>query len=86
METVFRHSQVCLSTFVKGHIIVKGQIICPLIDSLSLDKFLQPVDIQMEVLKSDTELSRYRKNPKISDTRKFIVIALKVEQDGISLE
>ena len=28
----------------------------------------------------------YRKNPKISDTRKFIVIALKVEKDGFSLE
>ena len=28
----------------------------------------------------------YRKNPKISDTRKFIVIILKVEQDGFSLE
>ena len=28
----------------------------------------------------------YRKNPKISDTRKFIVITLKVEQNGISLE
>ena len=27
-----------------------------------------------------------RKNPKISDTRKFIVITLKVEQDGVSLE
>ena len=29
--------------------------------------------------------SSYRKNPKISDTRKFIVITLKVEQDGFSL-
>ena len=29
---------------------------------------------------------KYRKNPKISDTRKFIVITLKVEQDGISLK
>ena len=28
----------------------------------------------------------YRKNPKISDTRKFAVITLKVEQDGFSLE
>ena len=28
----------------------------------------------------------YRKNPKISDTRKFIVITLKVEQDEFSLE
>ena len=27
----------------------------------------------------------YRKNPKISDTRKFAVITLKVEQDGFSL-
>ena len=27
----------------------------------------------------------YRKNPKILDTRKFIVITLKVEQDGVSL-
>ena len=30
--------------------------------------------------------NKYRKNPKISDTRKFIVITLKVEQDGVSLE
>ena len=29
---------------------------------------------------------KYRKNPKISDTQKFIVITLKVEEDGISLE
>ena len=28
----------------------------------------------------------YRKNPKISDTRKFAVITLKIEQDGFSLE
>ena len=28
----------------------------------------------------------YRKNPKISDTRKSTVIILKVEQDGFSLE
>ena len=28
----------------------------------------------------------YRKNPKILDTQKFIVITLKVEQDGVSLE
>ena len=28
----------------------------------------------------------YRKNPKISGTRKFAVITLKVEQDGFSLE
>ena len=28
----------------------------------------------------------YRKNPKISDTRKFAVITLKVEQDGFSLQ
>ena len=31
-------------------------------------------------------LTRYRKNPKISDTRKFAVITLKVEQEGFSLE
>ena len=30
--------------------------------------------------------SSYRKNPKILDTRKFAVITLKVEQDGLSLE
>ena len=30
-------------------------------------------------------LFSYRKNPKISDTRKFDVITLKVEQDGFSL-
>ena len=28
----------------------------------------------------------YRKSPKISDTRKFAVITLKIEQDGFSLE
>ena len=28
----------------------------------------------------------YRKNPKISDIRKFAVTTLKVEQDGCSLE
>ena len=28
----------------------------------------------------------YRKNPKILDTRKFAVIILKVEQNGLSLE
>ena len=28
----------------------------------------------------------YRKNPKISDTPKFAVITLKIEQDGFSLE
>ena len=28
----------------------------------------------------------YRKNPKISDTRTFVVITLKVEQNGFSLE
>ena len=28
----------------------------------------------------------YRKNPKIPATRKFIVITLKAEQDGFSLE
>ena len=27
----------------------------------------------------------YRKNPKISDTQKFIVIILEVEQDDVSL-
>ena len=30
--------------------------------------------------------SQYHKNPKISDTRKFAVITLKVEQNGFSLE
>ena len=30
--------------------------------------------------------SYYHKNPKISDTRKFAVITLKVEQDGFSLK
>ena len=28
----------------------------------------------------------YCKNPKFSDTRKFLIITLKVEQDGFSLE
>ena len=28
----------------------------------------------------------YRKSPKISDTRKFAVITLKVKQDGFSLK
>ena len=31
-------------------------------------------------------LNMYHKNPKISDTWKFAVITLKVEQDGFSLE
>ena len=31
-------------------------------------------------------LNKYQKNPKISDTLNFIVITLKVEQDGVSLE
>ena len=31
-------------------------------------------------------LGIYRNNPKISDTQKFAVITLKVEQDGFSLE
>ena len=29
---------------------------------------------------------RYRKFPKYSDTQKIVVITLKVEQDGVSLE
>ena len=29
---------------------------------------------------------KYRKNPKISDPRKFAVITLKVEQNGFSLK
>ena len=32
------------------------------------------------------DYTKYRKNPKISDTRKFAVITLKSEQDGLSLE
>ena len=35
------------------------------------------------VIKTKT---RYRKNPKISDTQKFAIITLKVEQDAFSLE
>ena len=35
---------------------------------------------------SDGVFVVYRKNPKLSDTQKFIVITLKVEQDGVSLE
>ena len=31
-------------------------------------------------------LSKYRKFPKYSDTQTFVVITLKVEQDGVSLE
>ena len=31
-------------------------------------------------------LNKYRKIPKISDTQKFAVITLKVEQNGFSLE
>ena len=34
----------------------------------------------------DEKIAWYRKDPKISDTRKFAVITLKVEQDGFSLE
>ena len=32
-----------------------------------------------------TDKRNYRKIPKISDTRKFAVITLKVEQDGFTL-
>ena len=32
------------------------------------------------------KIYNYRKNPNISDTWKFAVITLKVEQDGFSLE
>ena len=32
------------------------------------------------------KVNTHRKNPKISDTRKFAVITLKVELDGASLE
>ena len=35
--------------------------------------------------KHRTHWLHYRKNPKISDTRKFGVITLKIEQDGFSL-
>ena len=34
----------------------------------------------------DHHVKVLRKNPKISDNRKFAVITLKVEQDGFSLE
>ena len=36
--------------------------------------------------KEDETYQVYRKNPKISDTRKFAVITLESEQDGFSLE
>ena len=39
-----------------------------------------------ELILSCDDYMTYRKNPKISDTRKFAVITLKVEQDGLSLE
>ena len=35
---------------------------------------------------NSTMNNSYRKNPKISDTWKFIVITPNVEQDGVSLE
>ena len=34
----------------------------------------------------DCHETTYRKNPKISDIRKFAVITLKVKQDGLSFE
>ena len=37
-------------------------------------------------MNNKSKLSEYRKNPEISDTGKFIVITLKIEQDGLSLE
>ena len=40
-----------------------------------------------QIWQSNHDLNEnYRKNPKISDTRKFILITLKVEQDGVSLD
>ena len=35
---------------------------------------------------TNTNANIYRKNPKILDTRKFIVITLKVAQEDVSLE
>ena len=40
----------------------------------------------LESFQQSDSINEYRKNPKISDTRKFAVITLKVEQDGFSLE
>ena len=40
----------------------------------------------MTVLPAAVSEYDYCKTPKISDTRKFAVITLKVEQDGFSLE
>ena len=53
-----------------------------------MQKFIKP-DLQafdrLETFMIRTELS-YRKFPKYSDTQKFAVITLKVEQNGVSLE
>ena len=40
----------------------------------------------LDEIKFDYALIFYRKIPKISDTQKFTVITLKVEQDGFSFE
>ena len=41
---------------------------------------------QLQGLMEREDETKYRENPKISDTRKFSVITLKVKQDGFSLE
>ena len=38
-----------------------------------------------EILSHSVGYAMYHKNPKISDTRKFAVITLKVEQNGFTL-
>ena len=42
------------------------------------------IALLVRILFNDYTCPYYRKNPKISDTRKFAVITLKVEQDGFS--
>ena len=42
--------------------------------------------VQIENLSPGTTVVYTIKNPKISDTQKFAVITLKVEQDGFSLQ
>ena len=46
----------------------------------------RPICLKTKDQNGYTHASAYRKNPKISDTQKFAVITLKVEQDDFSLE
>ena len=48
--------------------------------------FKSCLNLALQLICWDNGDLAYCKNPKISDTPKFAVITLKVEQDGLSLE